>query len=72
MTIELAEDDDQAVEALQDQVMLGVLAAIREQVKLARTLGFIVTVETVTREPLAMGNYDARIEVRKAKELYRS
>lgn len=63
---------EQLRQSYEHQILESLVATVREQVILARKLGFVITVETVPNEPLAMGNYGIKVEGRSAPEVYRS
>ena len=49
----------------------GVADAARELVETAMKHGLVLTINTVAREPLAMGNYDLVVDVRAGNPIYR-
>lgn len=58
---------------LRDSVPPGLLsdlvALVDDALKIGESLGVVVTIETQPLQPLAMGNYTLRCELRKARVL---
>jgi hypothetical protein len=50
------------------QKMLDIQAKQYALIEEARVCGFVLTVEQVALEPLAMGNYDTRVTVRETRQ----
>jgi len=56
----------------QEEIQRMIANAALKLAEFAFECGFTLTIETVPRKPLALGNYDLEIEVRESHANYRS